>query len=88
MNILMWSTFSQQRNGIQKSCQLQAFKDPQTGVYKNYAYPDFIDIPFNPGTDEYPYPAGAINMTYDGLHPSDKGYSIIANMLEKKMKHY
>ncbi|HNP20484.1 MAG TPA: SGNH/GDSL hydrolase family protein [Panacibacter sp.] len=63
-------------------------KDPQTGVYKNYAYPDFIDIPFNPGTDEYPYPAGAINMTYDGLHPSDKGYSIIANMLEKKMKHY
>lgn len=63
-------------------------KDPQTGVYKNYPYPDFIDIPFNPDTDEYPYPADAINMTYDGLHPSDKGYAIIARMLEKKMKHY
>lgn len=63
-------------------------KDPQTGAYKNYPYPDFIDIPFNPDTDEYPYPADAINMTYDGLHPSDKGYAIIANMLEKKMKHY
>ena len=63
-------------------------KDPQTGDYKNYKYPDFIDIPFNPNTDEYPYPLDAINMTYDGLHPSDKGYAVIANMLVKIMKKY
>ncbi len=63
-------------------------KDPQTGAYKNYTYPDFIDIPFNPETDEYPYPPGAINMTYDGLHPSDKGNAVIANMLIKVMKKY
>jgi len=63
-------------------------KDPKTGVYKNYPYPDFIDIPFNPETDEYPYPADAIDITYDGLHPSDKGYEIIANMLIKIMKKY
>ena len=63
-------------------------KDPKTGVYKNYVYPDFIDIPFNPATDEYPYPAGAINMTFDGLHPSDKGFGIIAKMLVKIMKNY
>ena len=63
-------------------------KDPQTGVYKNYPYPDFIDIPFNPETDEYPYPVDAIDMTYDGLHPSDKGYTIIAAMLKKIMKKY
>jgi len=63
-------------------------KDPQTGSYKNYRYPDFIDIPFNPATDEYPYPVDAIDITYDGLHPSDKGYDIIAKSLVKIMKRY
>jgi len=63
-------------------------KDPQTGSYKNYTYPDYIDVPFNPETDEYPYPADAIDMTYDGLHPSDKGNQIIAEMLIKIMKRY
>jgi lysophospholipase L1-like esterase len=61
-------------------------KDPQTGNYKNYHYPEFIGIPFNPGTDEYPYPVEAINMSYDGLHPSDKGFAVIAGMLVKIMK--
>lgn len=56
-------------------------KDPQTGEYKNYAYPQYTTIPFNPATDEYPYPEDAIDMTYDGLHPSDRGYEIIAKML-------
>jgi lysophospholipase L1-like esterase len=56
-------------------------KDPQTGTYKNYPYPLFIDIPFNPETDEYPYPVDAIAITYDGLHPSDKGFDIIAEKL-------
>lgn len=63
-------------------------KDPQTGVYKNYPYPDFINVPFNPGTDEYPYPADAIGITYDGLHPSDKGYAMIADLLVELLKHY
>lgn len=61
-------------------------KDSTTGDYKNYRYPDFIDVPFNPAKDEYPYPIDAINMTYDGLHPSDKGYATIAKMLVKVMK--
>jgi lysophospholipase L1-like esterase len=63
-------------------------KDPQTGDYKNYRYPNFIDVPFNPSTDEYPYPVDAIDMTYDGLHPSDKGYATIAKMLIKVMQQY
>lgn len=63
-------------------------KDPQTGEYKNYRYPDFIEVPFNPEKDEYPYPVDAINITYDGLHPSDKGFAIIAKMLVKIMKKY
>jgi len=63
-------------------------KDPKTGVYTNYPYPNFIDIPFTPGTDEYPYPVGAIAKTYDGLHPSDEGYALISRQLVKVMKKY
>lgn len=61
-------------------------KDPVTGKYKNFTYPDYVDVPFNPETDEYPYPTDAIDMTYDGLHPSDKGYEVIAGMLVRLMK--
>lgn len=58
----------------------ERLKDPQSGEYKNYKYPELCTIPFNPETDEYPYPAESVNMTYDGLHPSDKGYKIISKM--------
>ncbi|MBS1607783.1 MAG: SGNH/GDSL hydrolase family protein [Bacteroidetes bacterium] len=68
--------------------KFKRLKDPKTGEYKNYSYPGFIDIPFNPATDEYPYPVEAIDMTYDGLHPSDKGYKVIADMLVKVIKKY
>ena len=61
-------------------------KDPQTGAYHNYPYPQFIGIPFNPAEDEYPYPPPAIDITFDGLHPSDKGNAIIAKLLVKVMK--
>jgi lysophospholipase L1-like esterase len=64
-------------------------KDPKTaGAYKNFSYPDYIGIPFNPDTDEYPYPIDAMEITYDGLHPSDKGYEIISKMLVKIMKKF
>lgn len=61
-------------------------RDPQTSQYNNYTYPGFTAVPFDPEKDEYPYPVEAINMTYDGLHPSDKGYQIIADMLIGKWK--
>lgn len=70
----------------QNLVKFKRLRSPQTGQYQNYAYPDFINIPFNPETDEYPYPVEAIDMTYDGLHPSDKGYKIIADMLVKVLK--
>jgi lysophospholipase L1-like esterase len=68
--------------------KFKRLKDPQSGQYKDYPYPAFIDTPFNPESDDYPYPPEAINMTYDGLHPSDKGYGIIAKKLTKIMKSY
>ncbi len=61
-------------------------KDAASGQYKDYKYPDFIDLPFNPSTDEYPYPVKAGNITFDGLHPSDKGYALIAESLVKIFK--
>lgn len=58
-------------------------KDPATGSLRDYKYPDYVDVPFHPETDAYPYPVEAMDMTYDGLHPSDKGYIAIADLLEK-----
>ncbi|PSL30109.1 SGNH/GDSL hydrolase family protein [Dyadobacter jiangsuensis] len=66
--------------------RFKRLKDPQTGAYKDFKYPDYVDVPFNPEADEYPYPQESIDMTYDGLHPSDKGYEVIAGMLIKKWK--
>ena len=61
-------------------------KDFQTGEYKDYPYPAFIDIPFSTEQDQNPYPVEAMAMTYDGLHPSDKGYQLIAKKLLKILR--
>ena len=74
---------------IKNLVKYKRLKDPRTeGTYRNYSYPDYIGIPFNPDTDDYPYPLDAVDITYDGLHPSDKGYDIIAGMLIKTMKKF
>src|SRR5258708_37544146 len=46
-------------------------RDSTTGTYKDLPYPDYLGMPFKPNTDEYPYPMEAMDMTYDGLHPSN-----------------
>jgi lysophospholipase L1-like esterase len=61
--------------------KFKRLKDPETGEYKKFKYPDFIDVSFDPAADEYPYPEKSINVTYDGLHPSDKGYRLISKEL-------
>ncbi|MFT4024561.1 MAG: SGNH/GDSL hydrolase family protein [Flavihumibacter sp.] len=66
---------------IEHAVKFKRLKNPQTGKYKKYRYPASNDIPFNPATDEYPYPKKAVRMTYDALHPSDKGNEVIANKL-------
>jgi len=73
---------------MQNAVKYKRLKDPQTGEYKNYSYPEYIDKPFDPKTDEYPYPMDAMNFAYDGLHPTDKGHQKIADMLVKIMKKY
>ncbi|PUZ24402.1 Lysophospholipase L1 [Chitinophaga costaii] len=63
-------------------------KNPATGQYERYSFPAYQGIPYNPDTDEYPYPVAAINYTYDGLHPSDKGNKKIADMLVPQLKQH
>lgn len=71
---------------VARTVHYKRLRDPQTGEYRNYSYPAYTNVPFTPGADEYPYPMDAINMTYDGLHPSDKGNAYIAKQLVKVMK--
>jgi len=66
---------------IKNMVNFKRLKDPQTSEYKEFPYPQSTTISYNPKTDEYPYPLAAINMTYDGLHPSDKGDSVIARLV-------
>jgi len=80
--------YHQKDMSVKNLVKYKRLKDPKTGEYKNYTYPDYVDIPFNPEKDDYPYPVDAIEITYDGLHPSDKGFDIIAKMLIKIMKKY
>lgn len=80
--------YNKKKLAVKRLVKFKLLKDSLTGGYKNYPYPLFIGIPFNPASDDYPYPVEAINMTYDGLHPSDKGNAVIAKMLVKTMKKY
>ncbi|GGB24457.1 SGNH/GDSL hydrolase family protein [Puia dinghuensis] len=71
---------------VTRLVHFKRLKDSATGAYRDFPYPNFIDVPFNPATDEYPYPPDAIEMTYDGLHPSNKGCEVIAKKLIKVMR--
>ena len=70
------------RFAIPHLVHFKRLKDPATGQYKDYDYPTYTTIPWNP-SDAYPYPPEAMDMTFDGLHPSDKGDSVIAEALVK-----
>ncbi len=69
-----------------KMVRFKRLKDPASGAYKDYTYPGYTNVPFDPEKDAYPYPVEAVYMTYDGLHPSDQGYRIIADMLARKWR--
>jgi len=79
--------YKEPRLALRLAVKYKYMRDPQTFEYKEYRYPDYINIPFNQ-SDEYPYPVGAMDVTYDGVHPSDKGSAIIANMVAKVIKSF
>ncbi len=73
---------------IKDLINFKRLKNPENGTYQNYVYPNYINIPFNPKTDEYPYPLDAQKLTFDGLHPSDKGYEVITDRILKVFKGF
>ncbi len=73
--------FHKKGMGYEDLVKFKRLRNPATGEYENFSYPEFIDQPFDPEKDEYPYPETSIDVTYDGLHPSDKGYRMIAEEL-------
>ncbi|ASU36730.1 SGNH/GDSL hydrolase family protein [Mucilaginibacter xinganensis] len=73
---------------INKLVNFKRLKDPNTGTYHDYSFPQSTAIPFNAKTDEYPYPEKAVNLTYDGLHPSDKGNAVIAKCLVREFRKF
>ena len=87
-HISVLDLYHQKELSITHLVKFKRLKDPATSQYRNYEYPAYTSIPFNPDTDAYPYPMEAINLTYDGLHPSDKGYALIAEMLVKIFNKY
>lgn len=78
--------YNQSGMTLENLVKFKRLKNPGTGEYKDFPYPEFVKVPFNPDTDAYPYPPAAIGMTYDGLHPSDSGYAVIASMLVDVMR--
>jgi len=72
--------------GVKNMVKFKRLKNPASGLYQRYQYPASTKIPYDPLTDEYPYPVEAINLTYDGLHPSDKGNRIIARAIVNQFK--
>lgn len=74
--------YHDKRLALQRLVKYKWLKNPKTGQYQKFKWPDFIEVPFNPSSDEYPYPEKAIRMTYDGLHPSDAGYRVIARKIK------
>ena len=73
---------------LDKLMKFKRLKDPSSGKYVDYPLTESIGIPFDPKADEYPYPPDAVALTYDGLHPSDKGNHLIAKLLVKKLKFF
>ena len=71
---------------LENMVKFKRLRNPDTGTYSDYTYPEYTTLPFDPEKDDYPYPTEAIDMTYDGLHPSDKGYKVIADEIVRKWK--
>ena len=59
----------------------------QGGKLVDLPYPNYIRGIYDPEEGIYPYPKEAIDMTYDGLHPSDLGAEKLAETMYEGMKY-
>lgn len=84
-NLEVLDLYTEPRLSIENAVKFKLLRDPVNGEYREYTYPEYTRIPFIVG-DKYPYPPKAMDVTYDGIHPSDKGCAIIAELLAKVIK--
>ena len=68
------------KSGFNQESVIRFKRVKKDGIYQNLPYPEYIGLPFDPGADEYPYLPEAASLTYDGLHPTDRGNQIIADL--------
>ncbi|KQM77270.1 GDSL family lipase [Pedobacter sp. Leaf216] len=85
-NFVVVDLYHNKKLKLEKLVKFKRLKNPSSGNYQNYSYPESSTIPFDPKRDDYPYPIDAMRMTYDGLHPSDKGNKVIAESLVRVFK--
>jgi len=74
------------RSGITPENAVRFKRVRRCGRVEDLPYPDYIGIPFSPGEDPYPYPPEAAWMTYDGLHPTDEGCEILAELFTERIR--
>ena len=85
-NIQVVDLYNKSSLSVKHAVKFKRLKDTGSNLYQNLKYPAYTSVLFNAETDDYPYPLEAVDVTYDGLHPSDKGNDIIAGMLVKVMR--
>lgn len=81
----IWTLDLHSRTGFTPENAVHFKRVKKEGQIVELTYPEYVSIPFDPENDPYPYPEEAAYMTYDGLHPSDEGCKIIAELLADKM---
>ncbi len=62
--------------------------ETEDGKIIKLRYPYFDQVLYDPNTALYPYPPKSAGMTYDGLHPSDAGNTIIAKEISAVFKNF
>ncbi len=74
------------RSGFTQDRLVRFKRVVRDGQIADLPYPDYAGIPFRPGKDPYPYPPEAVDLTYDGLHPSEEGCEILADLFAEEIR--
>lgn len=69
---------------VETAVRFKRVKTPEG--YQDLPYPAYRRCAVDFAHDAYPYPPEAANMTYDGLHPSDKGNQRLAELLAARLR--
>lgn len=69
--------------GFKPDNMMNFFLIKEKGELKKLDYKEYRDYPISKSLEVYPYPIESVALGSDGLHPSDKGYEIIASIFAR-----